>query len=235
VPGQTKILIIDDELQIRRILRLTLESNDFTVLEAGSGKEGLYAAATEHPEVVVLDLGLPDTDGLAVLRQIREWSTVPIIILSVRNEEKEKVAALEAGADDYMTKPFGVNELIARLHVALRHNRSLQEEEQEFKNGNLWVDLVNRTVKNGEAPVKLTATEYALLLEFVRHAGKVLTHRHLMKEIWGPYREDETQYLRVYMGQLRKKLESDPSRPRLFLTESGVGYRMAFLDEEGAE
>jgi two-component system KDP operon response regulator KdpE len=231
VTGQTKILIVDDELSIRRILRLTLESNGFAIREAGNGKDGIYAAASEHPEVIVLDLGLPDMDGLDVLRKIREWSTVPIIILSVRNEEKEKVAALEAGADDYMTKPFGVNELIARLHVALRHKRSPQEEDQTFANGNLSVDLVNRIVKNGDAAVKLTATEYAVLLEFVRHAGKVLTHRHLMKEVWGPYREDETQYLRVYMAQLRKKLEINPAQPRIFLTESGVGYRMALIDD----
>jgi two-component system KDP operon response regulator KdpE len=228
---QTRILVIDDELQIRRILRLTLESNGFVVIEAGTGKDGLYAAASRHPEVIVLDLGLPDMDGLTVLRQIREWSAVPVIILSVRNEEREKVAALESGADDYMTKPFGINELIARLRVALRHSNKPGEEQQEFHNGHLHIDMVTRIVKHGETPVKLTATEYALLMQFVRHAGKVLTHRHLMKEVWGPYREDETQYLRVYMAQLRKKLEVDPGNPRLFITESGIGYRMVLLEE----
>lgn len=221
-----RILIIDDELQIRRFLRVTLEANGFTVLESSTGKDGVYRTANDCPDAVVLDLGLPDTDGLDVLKQIREWSKVPVIILSVRDDEKGKVAALDAGADDYMVKPFGVGELVARLNVALRHGRGNAEEIKEFRNGNLYVDLVNRIVKNGEAAVKLTATEYSLLVRFVNNAGKVLTHRQLMREIWGPYREDETQYLRVYIGQLRKKLETDPSRPKLFVTESGVGYRM---------
>jgi two-component system KDP operon response regulator KdpE len=226
-----KVLIIDDELQIRRILRVSLDANGYEVCEAGGGKEGVYTAATEKPDVIILDLGLPDLDGLAVLRQIREWSRVPIIILSVRNSEKEKVAALEAGADDYMTKPFGINELIARLHVALRHRPEPQVELREFHNGHLHLDLINRVVKSDETVVKLTATEYALLLQFVKNAGKVLTHRHLMKEVWGPYHEDETQYLRVYMAQLRKKLELDPTKPTLFLTEPGVGYRMTLFEK----
>ena len=221
-----KILIIDDELQIRRFLRVTLAANGYQVLEAPTGKEGIYKAATDHPDAIVLDLGLPDMDGIAVLKQVREWSMVPVIILSVRDDEKGKVAALDAGADDYVVKPFGVNELIARLRVALRHGREGADEVKEFENGDLFVDLVNRMVKVAGSPVKLTATEYALLIQFVKNAGKVLTHRHLMKEVWGPYREDETQYLRVYIAQLRKKLEMDPARPKLFITESGVGYRM---------
>jgi two-component system, OmpR family, KDP operon response regulator KdpE len=225
-----KILIIDDELQIRRFLRVSLAANGYQVLEAPTGKEGIYKAATDHPDAIVLDLGLPDMDGSAVLKQVREWSMVPVIILSVRDDEKGKVAALDAGADDYVVKPFGVNELIARLRVALRHGREGAEEVKEFQNGDLFVDLVNRIVKVGGSPVKLTATEYSLLFQFVKNAGKVLTHRHLMKEIWGPYREDETQYLRVYIAQLRKKLETDPSRPKLFITESGVGYRMPVVD-----
>jgi two-component system, OmpR family, KDP operon response regulator KdpE len=221
-----KILIIDDELQIRRFLRVTLTANGYQVLEAPTGKEGIYKAATDHPDAIVLDLGLPDMEGNTVLKQVREWSKVPVIILSVRDDEKGKVAALDAGADDYVVKPFGVNELIARLRVALRHGREGTEEIQEFRNKNLYVDLIKRIVKINDVPVKLTATEYSLLILFVKNAGKVLTHRHLMKEIWGPYREDETQYLRVYIAQLRKKLETDPARPVLLITESGVGYRM---------
>jgi two-component system KDP operon response regulator KdpE len=221
-----KILIIDDELQIRRFLRVALSANGYQVLEAPTGKEGIYRAATDHPDAIVLDLGLPDMDGGAVLKQVREWSTVPVIILSVRDDEKGKVAALDAGANDYVVKPFGVNELIARLRVALRHGREGGDDVKEFQNGDLFVDLVSRMVKVKGSPVKLTATEYSLLMQFVKNAGKVLTHRYLMKEIWGPYREDETQYLRVYVAQLRKKLETDPARPKLFITESGVGYRM---------
>jgi two-component system KDP operon response regulator KdpE len=226
-----KILIIDDEIQIRRILRLTLETKGFHVIEAVNGKDGLYQAASMRPDVVVLDLGLPDMDGMTVLIKIREWSKVPVIILTVRDEEKEKVAALEAGADDYVTKPFGIDELIARLHVAMRHAKQPKDELKEFRNGHLYVDLLTRTVKKGEETIRLTATEYDLLLQFVKNAGKVLTHRHLMKELWGPFRNDETQTLRVHMAQLRKKLETDPSFPKLFITESGVGYRMQLIDE----
>jgi two-component system, OmpR family, KDP operon response regulator KdpE len=221
-----RILIIDDELQIRRFLKVTLEANGYLVIEASTAKEGIYKAATDRPDAIVLDLGLPDMDGSAVLNKVREWSTIPIIILSVRDDEKGKVAALDAGADDYVVKPFGVNELIARLRVALRHGHEGTDEVREFRNKNLYVDLVKRIVKINDSPVKLTATEYSLLIQFVKNAGKVLTHRHLMKEIWGPYREDETQYLRVYIAALRKKLETDPARPKLLITESGVGYRM---------
>ena len=227
-----KILVVDDELQIRRFLRVALEANGYSIVEASTGKEGIYKATAEHPDCIILDLGLPDMDGQTVLRTIREWSTVPIIILSVRDEEKEKVAALESGADDYVTKPFGVNELIARLHVSLRRQaQNPGEEILEFRNGNLYVNVVNRIVKNGDREVNLTSTEYSILMQFLKNAGKVLTHRHLIKEIWGPYRTDETQTLRVYMAQLRKKLETDPAKPKLFVTESGVGYRMILLEE----
>ncbi|HUI91526.1 MAG TPA: response regulator [Chitinivibrionales bacterium] len=224
------ILIIDDELAIRRLLRLTLSANGYGIIEAPTGKDGIYQAASGRPDAVILDLGLPDMDGRQVLSKIREWSTVPIIILSVRAEENEKVAALEAGADDYVTKPFGTGELIARLAACLRRSSRGKAEIREFRNGNLYVDLVKRIVKNGDAEVKLTATEYTLLLQFIKNAGMVLTHRHLMKELWGPYRSEETQNLRVHMAQLRKKLEIDPASPELFVTESGVGYRMPLLD-----
>jgi two-component system, OmpR family, KDP operon response regulator KdpE len=224
------ILIIDDEIEIRRFLRLSLESNGFSVIEAANGKDGLYQAASYRPAAVILDLGLPDMDGLAVLARIREWSRIPIIILSVRADEKQKIAALDAGADDYVAKPFGTGELIARLRVGLRHATKGEAEPHEFRNGNLDVDLVNRIVRNGGNEVKLTATEYSLLMQFVKNAGKVLTHRHLMKEIWGPYRVDETQTLRVHMAQLRKKVEIDSAVPRLLVTESGVGYRMPLID-----
>lgn len=229
-----RILVIDDELQIRRFLRVVLEANGYSIIEASTGKEGVYKTTTEHPDIIILDLGLPDMDGQAVLRTVREWSAIPIIVLSVRDDEKEKVEALESGADDYVTKPFGVNELIARLHVSLRHSQKPEEEIREFRNGNLYVDVVNRIVKNADKQVNLTSTEYSILMQFIKNAGKVLTHRHLIKEIWGPYRSDETQTLRVHMAQLRKKLEIDPGKPRLLITESGVGYRMLMV-EEGAQ
>jgi two-component system KDP operon response regulator KdpE len=231
--NEKKILIIDDEIQIRRILRLTLESHEFKIVEASNGKDGLYQAATCHPDIIILDLGLPDIDGMQVLSKIREWSEVPIIILSVRDEEEEKVEALDSGADDYVTKPFGVNELIARIQVALRHAAKDDSEMKEFCNGNLRIDLVNRIVYNGNEQVKLTATEYSILLEFVKNAGRVLTYQHLIKEIWGPHGTAETtQSLRVHMAQLRKKLESDPSATKLFITESGIGYRMRLINDD---
>ncbi len=228
--NKPKILIIDDELQIRRILRLTLETKGFYISEASNGADGVYQAATFLPDVIILDLGLPDKDGISVLAQIREWSKVPVIILSVRDDEKGKVAALEAGADDYVTKPFGVEELIARLHVALRHGQKNEEELKVFSNGILHVDLVNRIVTSGEVQIKLTATEYSLLLEFVKNAGKVLTYGHLIRMIWGPFNAEDTRSLRVHMARLRKKLEIDLENPQLFVTESGVGYRMPIID-----
>lgn len=217
-------LVVDDEVQIRRLLRITLEANSYRVFEAGTGKEGLVEAASRRPDVVLLDLGLPDVEGLTVLKRLREWSHVPVLILSVRDREEEKVAALDHGADDYVTKPFNSGELLARIRVALRHAQS-QTEEPVFKCGHLEVDLPKRVVRVNGSEVRLTTTEYSLLRLFVAHAGKVLTHRQIMREVWGPKNLEHTHYLRVYMKHLREKLESDPNQPELFVTEPGVGYR----------
>ncbi len=224
------ILIIDDEVQIRRFLRVSLEATGYRIVEAATGEDGVVQAAMSHPNVVILDLGLPDMNGLEVLAKIREWSTVPVIVLSVQDAEHEKIAALDAGADDYVTKPFSMGELLARLRVTARHAQPMQESS-EFRNGHLFVDFLHRVVMANEETVKLTATEYNLLLLFIKHAGKVLTHRQILREVWGPQMIEQTQYLRVYLAQLRKKLELDPTQPRLFLTESGVGYRMVLLEE----
>jgi len=222
---KTIALVIDDEPQIRRLLRVTLEANGYDVLEAATGSEGIVQAAQCRADVVLLDLGLPDMDGLAVLKRLREWSTVPIIILSVRDRENDKTLALDSGADDYVTKPFGTSELLARLRVALRHSEK-KNEEPIFHSGKLVVDLTNRRVTVSGKEVSLTATEYQLLRLLVRHAGKVLTHRFLLRETWGPNAEKQSHYLRVYIARLREKLELDPSQPALFLTEPGVGYRL---------
>jgi two-component system KDP operon response regulator KdpE len=199
------------------------------VHEAETGKLGLLLAATHPPDVVLLDLGLPDLDGLEVTRELRTWTAVPIIVLSARGQEQDKIAALDAGADDYLTKPFSVGELTARIRVALRHAATRQDDPAStvFEVGELRVDLGRRLVNVGAREVHLTPTEYRLLSELVKHAGKVLTHKHLLKEVWGPPHVHETQYLRVYMGQLRQKLEPDPARPIYLLTEPGVGYRLA--------
>ncbi len=219
------VLVIDDEVQIRRLLKISLEANGYKVFEAANGEQGLAEAAQRRPDVVVLDLGLPDMDGVAVLKRLREWSSVPVIVLSVRDREDDKIAALDHGADDYLTKPFGTGELLARLRVAQRHAKPALEEAV-FQNGHLEVDLVARQVKVKGKPVKLTATEYALLQLFVRHAGKVLTHRQILKEVWGPTYTEQTHYLRVYMTHLREKIEENPSQPELLITESGIGYRL---------
>jgi two-component system KDP operon response regulator KdpE len=197
-------------------------------LEAASGQEGLVAASNGRPEVIILDLGLPDLDGLAVLRRLREWSPVPVIVLTVKDAETDKVALLDAGADDYVTKPFSVPELLARIRVALRHKLP-QDGKPTFRSGPLAVDLASRTVQVRGETVKLTATEYEILRLLIQHAGKVVTQRQMLREIWGPHAVEQTQYLRVYIGQLRKKIESDPSRPHLVLTEPAVGYRLAIL------
>lgn len=218
-------LVIDDEIQIRRLLRLTLENAGYKVLDAATGQEGLTEAAQRRPDVVILDLGLPDIDGQHVLKRLREWSHVPVVVLSVRDGEEDVVAALDHGADDYMTKPFSAAELLARLRTAQRHS-SKGEEMTVFCSGPLEVDLVARIVKVNGVEVRLSATEYSLLRLFVQHAGKVLTHRQLLREIWGPNAVEQTHYLRVYMSHLREKLESDPGRPTHFITEPGVGYRM---------
>jgi two-component system KDP operon response regulator KdpE len=227
---ESVILIIDDEAQIRRFLRVSLEAAGYRIVEAATGQDGVVQAAMSRPDVVILDLGLPDMSGNEVLAKIREWSAVPVIVLSVQDAEQDKIAALDAGADDYVTKPFGMGELLARLRVATRHAQPVPESP-EFRNGHLDVDFVHRLVTVNDQPVKLTATEYKLLLLFIKHAGKVLTHRQILKEIWGPHTVEQTQYLRVYMAQLRKKLELDPNQPQLFITESGVGYRMTLIDE----
>jgi two-component system KDP operon response regulator KdpE len=217
-------LIIDDEVQIRRLLRVVLEGENYQVHEAETGQQGLMEIASRRPDVILLDLGLPDSDGLEVLKRLREWSEAPVLILSVRDDEAGKVAALDAGAEDYVTKPFSTPELLARLRAAQRKTRP-EEETSVFKNGDLIVDLAARTVTRGGREIKLTATEYALLRLFVRHPGRVLTHRYILREIWGPKSEEHRQYLRVYVTHLRQKIEPDPTNPSLIRTEQGIGYR----------
>lgn len=228
---QAKILVIEDELPIRKFLRITLESHQYVMLETDSAAKGLGTAATEPPDAVLLDLGLPDQDGLEVIARLREWSSVPIIVLSARGREADKVAALDAGADDYLTKPFSAGELLARIRVALRHSALAGSKgmEPEFRVGELRVDLARRTVHVGASEIHLTPTEYRLLAVLIQHAGKVVTHRQILKEVWGPNSVFENQYLRVYMGQLRRKIEAEPTRPRYIRTEAGVGYRL--MDE----
>jgi len=222
------VLLVEDEPQMRRFLRAALVGHGYRLAEAETGSAALTEAATRNPEVVLLDLGLPDMDGIEVTRRLREWSQIPIIVISARGQEKDKVTALDAGADDYLTKPFGVDELLARMRVARRHHEALAggDEEAVFTRGEIRVDLARRQVFVGGEEKHLTPTEYRLLAALVRNAGKVLTHRHLLKEAWGPAYASETQYLRVYMGQLRHKLEPDPARPRYLVTEPGVGYRL---------
>lgn len=219
-------LIIDDEVQIRRLLRVALESTNYTVYDAETGHQGLSEVAVRRPDIVLLDLGLPDMDGIEVLRRLREWSEVPVLILSVRDGETEKVAALDAGADDYVTKPFSTAELLARLRVAQRRARP-EEKESIFTHDGLSVDLVARRVTRDGVEIKLSGTEYALLRLFVRHAGRVLTHRQILREVWGPKSEDHRQYLRVYVTHLRQKIERTPAKPQLIQTEPGIGYRFA--------
>ena len=217
-------LVIDDEVQIRRLLRVALESENYQVDEAQTGQQGLVEIANRKPAIILLDLGLPDMEGLEVLKRLREWSEAPVLVLSVRDDEGGKVAALDAGAEDYVTKPFSTPELLARLRAAQRKTRP-EEEIAVFKSGDLIVDLTARVVTRAGHEVKLSATEYALLRLFVRHPGRVLTHRHILREIWGPKSEEHRQYLRVYVTHLRQKIERDPTSPVLIRTESGIGYR----------
>jgi two-component system, OmpR family, KDP operon response regulator KdpE len=226
-----RILIVDDEPQIRRFLRTSLGAHGYRVIEAARGQEALTLTTTERPELVLLDLGLPDMEGLEVIHRLREWSTVPIIVVSVRGQEAEKIEALDGGADDYVTKPFGMGELLARIRAALRHRLQADVEEPVFHAGGLTVDLVRRIVTVDGQEVKLTPKEYDLLRVLVAHAGKVITHQQMLREVWGPGSVYETHYLRVYIGQLRQKLEPDPAQPRYLLTESGVGYRLRMVDE----
>ena len=218
-------LVIDDERQIRRLLRIVLEEQQYRVLEAESGRQGIADAAQRKPDVILLDLGLPDIDGLEVLKRLREWSRVPVLILSVRDGPEEKVAALDAGADDYVTKPFESAELLARLR-AIQRRGSANAEEPIFHAGQLTIDFVSRTVLVNNKEVRLTATEYALLKILAQHAGKVVTQKQLLREVWGPNAEEQSQYLRVYVTHLRKKIEVPDSREKLLRTESGIGYRL---------
>lgn len=222
------ILVIEDEAPIRRFLKMSLVDHGFAFSEATTGKEGLTKIAEEKPDLVILDLGLPDTDGLEVTKQVREWSNVPIIVLSARENENDKVEALDSGADDYLVKPFGVGELMARLRVALRHSNRLSEDQLDssFTFGDIQVDFAKRQIIRGSEEIHLTPIEYKLLNTLIRYSGKVVTHKHLLRECWGGEYSDETQYLRVYMAQLRKKLELDPAQPKHLMTEPGVGYRL---------
>jgi len=224
------ILVIDDEVQIRRLLRITFEANDFNVIEAKDGRTGIELSASCRPNLIILDLGLPDEDGLTVLKKLREWIKIPIIILSVRNSEKDIITALDSGADDYLTKPFNTGELLARVRTAMRHSQP-EPASHIFKNGSLEIDFTLRVVKKNGVPIKLTATEYSLLSLFVRNAGKVITHSHILREVWGKVFSEDTQYVRIYIAQLRKKLEDDPDKPKYFVTESRVGYRFVIVDE----
>jgi len=228
VTTEPAILLIEDEPQMRRFLRATLTSHGYRFLEAITGNEGITQVSTRNPDLVLLDLGLPDVDGLDITRRLREWTEVPIIVISARGQEQDKVAVLDAGADDYLTKPFDVGELLARIRVALRHAaRSAQDREPPtFTLGELRVELARRQVFVGEREIHLTPIEYKLLTSLIRHAGKVLTHRQLLEKVWGPAYAAQTHYLRVYMGQLRQKLEPEPARPRFLVTEPGVGYRL---------
>lgn len=219
------ILVIDDEIQIRRLLKISLENSGYKVFDADTAKTGLLEIANCRPSLILLDLGLPDEDGLSLLKKIREFSEVPVIILSVRNSENDIITALDSGADDYITKPFNTGELLARIRASLRHFQP-EQKNPIFKNGNIIVDFSTREVKKKGELIKLTSTEFSLISLFVRNSGKVLTHNYFLKEIWGRSYSDDTQYLRVYVAQLRKKLEDNPSRPKMFITESGVGYRM---------
>ena len=222
-----RILVIDDERPIRRFLNASL-SGQFTILEAATGAEALSMTVSGRPDIIILDLGLPDMDGLEVTRRLREWTQTPIIVISVRDQEETKIAALDAGADDYLTKPFGVGELLARMRVALRHAQQATDANEEpiFEIGDLKVDLARRLVTVADEEVHLTPIEYNLLKVLVQHAGKVVTQTQLLKEVWGPAYSAESHYLRVYMSQLRRKIEVDPARPRYLLTEPGVGYRL---------
>ncbi|MFH1119678.1 MAG: response regulator [Bacteroidota bacterium] len=220
------ILIIDDEVQIRRLLEITLSANGYLISEASTGKEGLVLAATTHPSLILLDLGLPDADGLDILKKIREWYVKPVIILSVRNSEDDIINALDNGASDYLTKPFRTGELLARIRLAIRQSQS-GEAKPMLVFDSLTIDLTNHTARRNNEILKLTSTEFSLLALLAKNEGRVMTHTQILKEVWGYGYTEQTQYLRVFVAQLRKKIEDDPSRPKLLLTESGIGYRFA--------
>lgn len=224
-----QVLIIDDETQIRRFLKITLEANGYHVYETTSGEESIVRTAQLRPDLVILDMSLPDLDGLEVLKRLREWTQVPVIILSVRDSDTDKVRALDAGADDYLTKPFSVEELMARIRTAQRHAQP-KPEEVIFTSAQLQVDLSRRLVRVSGQPVKLTPTEYALLRLLIQHAGKVMTHQQILRAVWGTEYVNEIHYLRVYFAQLRQKIEVDPALPKIILTEPGVGYRLNTIE-----
>jgi two-component system, OmpR family, KDP operon response regulator KdpE len=230
--ARPNVLVVEDEVPMRRFLRAALENEGYQVSEAGTAREGMTMVLGHPPDLILLDLGLPDMDGMTILNRVREWSQVPVVILSARGQEADKVEALNAGADDYLTKPFGVPELLARVRVALRHvarlNKGPGQESSRFEVGALMVDLADRRVTIRGVDVHLTRTEYSLLATFVKNAGKVLTHRYLLQEVWGPGCALQTHYPRMYVASLRRKLEDDPAEPRYLLTEQGVGYR--FVD-----
>jgi two-component system KDP operon response regulator KdpE len=222
------ILVIEDEPALQKFLRITLEAQGYRIIEAATGEQGLRHASMSQPDLVILDLGLPDIDGLQVTQQLRQWTAIPIIIVSARGKEQDKVVALDAGADDYLTKPFGVSELLARVRVVLRHLSAANRDtgDSVFQSGSLRVDLARRDVSVAGKAVHLTPNEFKLLAVLIKNAGKVMTHRQLLREVWGPGSGEETHYLRVYMNQLRQKLEPDASRPQYLQTEPGVGYRL---------
>jgi two-component system KDP operon response regulator KdpE len=221
------ILIIDDEVQIRRLLEITLSANGYKISEAASGKEGLNLAATMHPVLIILDLGLPDLDGLDILRKLREWYNKPVIILSVRNSEDDIIKALDLGANDYLTKPFRTGELLARIRVAIRQSEG-NSDEPVLEFGSLTIELANHTARRNNEIIKLTSTEFSLLALLAKNEGRVLTHQYILKEIWGMGYIEQTQYLRVFIAQLRKKIEEDPAKPKFLNTESGIGYRFGY-------
>ncbi len=226
MPDGARVLIVDDELQIRRFLRISLEANGYDVHETETGQDAILKTAQLRPDLVILDIGLPDIEGLEVLRRLREWTATPVIMLSVRDSDRDKILALDAGADDYLVKPFSMEELLARIRVAQRHAQP-QQDDPIFTVGTIQVDFSRRLVTRQGEMVKLTPTEYALLRLMIQHAGRVLTHQQILKAVWGPKYVHETHYLRVYFAQLRQKLEDDPTRPRILLTEPGVGYRLS--------
>ena len=229
---EATLVLIEDEPEIRRFLKTTLPSHGFRIYEATTGQEGLIEAQTRNPDLILLDLGLPDMDGIEVIRQVRDWTPTPIIVLSAREQEQQKVTALDLGADDYVTKPFGINELLARIRTALRHAARPDgaDANSTFAFGDVRVELGRRQVFVAEKEIHLTPIEYKLLATLVRHAGKVVTHRQLLKEVWGPLHVEEGHYLRVYMRQLRNKLEKSPANPKYLVTELGVGYRLRTED-----
>ncbi len=224
--GQPNVVLVEDEAQIRRFVRAALEAEQYSVFEADTLQRGLIEIGTRKPDLVILDLGLPDGDGVSLIRDLRNWSSIPVIVLSARTEEKQKIAALDAGADDFLGKPFGVGELLARVRVALRRSSRDDAAKTVVRFGDVVVDMERRSVTKADLPVHLTPIEYRLLTHLLAHAGKVLTHQQILRMVWGPSHADRPHYLRVYMGHLRQKLESDPAQPVLLITETGIGYRL---------